>query len=219
MEDCSEYKGSGERLPTTSSSSARSASGSPASKPPAGHRASSHHPRPNVLNISQELPPPRPGEMAMTSPAFELNTPIPSQYTCDGANISPPLQWTGVPAGAAALILFVIDDETNRPNGGIRWIVGDINPRSTGVAAGQTPDGGIVGSDSQGHPGYGGICPAHGQTSRIEFTMYALRHRIPLSPGFSPSVAEQEYGAEKVNGVDVMLLGKAATTYAGYHRP
>jgi Raf kinase inhibitor-like YbhB/YbcL family protein len=151
--------------------------------------------------------------MALSSPAFELNGPIPSQYSCDGANISPPLEWQNVPAKAAALILFVIDDETPGPNGGIRWVVGDINPSSKGVAAGKVPEGGIVGSDTQGKSGYGGICPPHGKTSRIQFVLYALSKKIPLTPGFQPAIAESEYGAGK------LLLGKSAVTYAGYHRP
>jgi phosphatidylethanolamine-binding protein (PEBP) family uncharacterized protein len=151
--------------------------------------------------------------MAITSPAFVSNGAIPAQYTCDGANISPPLQWQNVPSKAAALVLFIIDDNPTGPASGIRWIVGDIDPSSKGVAAGKTPPGGIVGSDTQNHAGYGGICPARGKTSTIEFVLYALKKKIPLSPGFQPSVAEREYGPGK------LLMGSAAVSYAVYHRP
>jgi len=149
----------------------------------------------------------------ITSSAFERNGAIPSQYTCDGANISPPLEWQNVPKNAAALVLIVIDDSSNGPTGGIRWFVGDINPSSKGVAAGQTPEGGIVGSDTQGHPGYGDICPEHGKTSTIQFTLYALSKKIPLTAGFQPALAEEEYGQGK------LLMGEAATTYAIASRP
>jgi Raf kinase inhibitor-like YbhB/YbcL family protein len=150
--------------------------------------------------------------MAITSSAFERGGALPKQYTCDGANISPPLEWQNVPAKAAALVLIMIDDSSTGPASGIRWFVGDINPGSKGVAAGQTPEGGIVGSDTQGKSGYGGICPAKGKTSTIEFEMYALSKKIPLTPGFSPSLAESEYGQGK------LLMGEAAVTYATYTR-
>ncbi len=102
---------------------------------------------------------------------------------------------------------------TTGPAGGIRWIVGDIDPGSRGVAAGQTPAGGIVGADTQGKNGYGGICPPHGKSSTIEFVLYALSKKIPLSSGFAPTTAEREYGSGK------LLLGQAAVTYASYRRP
>ena len=146
--------------------------------------------------------------MAISSSAFERDGALPAQYTCAGANISPPLQWQNVPAKAAALVLFAIDDTTPGAAGGIRWIVGDIDPTSKGVAAGQTPAGGIVGTNTQGHAGYGGICPPHGKTATIEFVLYALRKKIPLTPGFQPTTAESEYGAGK------LLMGSAAVTYA-----
>jgi Raf kinase inhibitor-like YbhB/YbcL family protein len=211
MEDCSEYRGGRENLTvaSTPSSSSSAGSGSSRSSSSGASRSSSS----SGSNASGEVPPPRAGAMAITSPAFELNGAIPTQYTCDGADMSPPLEWKNIPSKAAALVLFIIDDNAAGPSGGIRWIVGDINPTSKGVAAGKTPEGGIVGSDTQGHAGYGGICPAHGKTSTIEFVLYALSKRIPISPGFQPSIAESEYGSGK------LLLGSAAVTYAGYHRP
>jgi phosphatidylethanolamine-binding protein (PEBP) family uncharacterized protein len=225
MGDCSEYSGGPEHLTapnsSSSSSSGGSASGSSSSsssssRSSTGHSASgsagSSAGSTSGANSSGEVYS-SPGSFAITSPAFELNGAIPAQYTCDGADVSPPLEWSNVPAKAAALVLFAIDDTATGPASGIRWIVGDINPTSKGVAAGATPEGGIVGSDTQGHSGYGGICPAPGKTSAMEFVMYALSKRIPLTPGFQPDVAEQEYGAGK------LLLGQAAVTYAEYHRP
>jgi phosphatidylethanolamine-binding protein (PEBP) family uncharacterized protein len=221
MEDCSEYRGKGEglaagatshprapaRLPTARRSSARR---SPTS---ASSTGTTHSQKAPTLNTGQELPTPAPGALTLSSPAFELNGAIPAQYTCDGAGVSPPLRWRNVPPNAAALILYVIDDETPGANGGIRWLVGDIDPKSTGVDAGQTPAGGVVGANTYGHAGYGAICPVHGATTRVEFVMYALSKRIALTAGFQPSEAAYEYGKQK------LLLGKAAVTYAGYRRP
>jgi phosphatidylethanolamine-binding protein (PEBP) family uncharacterized protein len=205
MEDCSEYKGKREDLTPSSASSQSSASS--ASSAASGSSSS------GSSNSSGEVPPPIAGELTLSSPAFGLNGAIPAKYTCDGAGISPPLEWKNVPAKTAALVLFVIDDTASGPAGGVRWIVGDINPSSKGVAAGETPEGGIVGSDTQGHPGYGAICPAHGKTSTVEFVLYALSKKIPLSPGFQPDIAESEYGSGK------LIIGTAAVTYASYQRP
>lgn len=202
MEDCSEYKGQPEGQVAKSSTS----NTKPSTRSPSASSTSSA-PRSSGEVYSS------PGAMSISSPAFELNGAIPSQYTCDGSDVSPPLEWQKVPAKAAALVLFIIDDTSTGPASGIRWVVGDISPSAKGVAAGRTPEGGIVGSDTQGHGGYGGICPSHGTTSTIEFVLYALKKPIPLSPGFQPSVAESEYGAGKD------LLGSAAVTYAVYRRP
>ncbi len=218
MEDCVEYRGKPEHLTAASSSSSspsgRSAPGS--SSPVSGRSksgtASSSAGSSSSANSSGEAYSP-PGSFSIASPAFELNGAIPAQYTCDGADTSPPLEWSNVPAKAAALVLIVIDETSTGSASGIRWIVGDINPTSKGVAAGARPEGGIVGSDTQGHSGYGGICPAPGKTSAMGFVLYALSKKIPLTPGFQPSVAEQEYGAGK------LILGSSAVTYAEYHRP
>jgi Raf kinase inhibitor-like YbhB/YbcL family protein len=200
MEDCSEYRGKPEGLSAPSAAAHTARAG--ASHSSAGASA---NPSGEVYSA--------PGAMAMGSPAFERNGTIPAQYTCDGADISPPLEWQNVPAKAAALVLFVIDDTATGPASAIRWVVGDIDPNTQGVAAGKTPEGGIVGSDTQGHVGYGGICPARGKTSTVEFVLYALSKKIALSPGFAATTAESEYGS----GND--LLGQSAVTYAVYHRP
>lgn len=209
MEDCSEYHGGPERHSTAN------AAGSGASDAGAGHAKGG-----SVTSSSRSAEASEPGEvysqpgaMSISSPAFVRNGAIPTQYTCDGSNVSPPLQWQNVPAKAAALVLIVIDDSTTGSASGIRWMVGDIDPHTGGIAAGATPSGGIVGSTTQGHAGYGGICPEHGKSSTIEFVLYALRSKIALAPGFTPSTAESEYGAHND------LLGSAAVTYAVYHRP
>src|SRR4051812_45137047 len=62
----------------------------------------------------------------LTSPAFKDGAAIPAQYTCDGANQSPPLAWSGVPTGTASIALRVQDIDT--PQKFIHWIVYDIAP-------------------------------------------------------------------------------------------
>jgi Raf kinase inhibitor-like YbhB/YbcL family protein len=193
MEDCKEDKSA----PATSASqSARGASSQSASSQSA------------QSNASGEVPPSRPGALAVSSPAFAANGAIPTRYTCDGANISPPIQWQNVPAHTAELVLFVIDDGSGRESG-IRWVVAGIDPSLAGVAAGSTPAGAVVGRNDSGSVGYGGICPARGQTHSIEIQLYALRKKIPLSSGFNPAVAELAYSHSELT---------SATTYATYKR-
>lgn len=192
MEDCKQYKGHGENL------TAPARSGASRSKVAGANTNGEVYTTPGAFSVS--------------SPAFERNGAIPSEYTCDGKGASPALQWEKVPAKATELVLFVIDDSSAKSNGGIRWAVGGIDPKSHGVAAGQMPAGGIVGTNTAGKAAYGPICPDHGRTDTIEFVMYALRKPISLSPGFSPTVAEREYGSTK----DV--IGQAAVTYAVYQR-
>ena len=112
-----------------------------------------------------------------------------------------------MPAKAAELFLFVIDDNSSGSEGGIRWVVGGIEPSSTGVAAGKVPAGGIVGTNTAGKAAYSPICPAKGKSDTIEFVMYALSKKLQLSPGFQPATAEAQYGSHK------LLMGSAAVTY------
>ncbi len=200
MEDCKQYNGKGENLNATSSHSASSsAKGSSASSSSPSSSSSTSNSSGEVYTA--------PGAFSISSPAFERNGAIPAQYTCAGAGTSPPLSWEKVRKGAAELVLFVIDDSSSNSSGGIRWIVGGIEPSSKGVAAGQVPAGGIVGTNTAGKVGYSPICPAPGKSDTVEFVMYALKKKIPLSPGFQPDVAESEYGSGK------LLLGEAAVTY------
>jgi phosphatidylethanolamine-binding protein (PEBP) family uncharacterized protein len=200
MEDCKQYRGKPENLSAGGRSGAASgARGSAAGGASASSGSSASSSSGEVYSA--------PGAFSIASSAFERNGQIPAQYTCAGAGVSPPLSWAKVPAHAAELFLFVIDDNSSDSSGGIRWVVGGIDPSSTGVAAGQTPSGGIVGTNTAGKAAYSPICPAHGKSDTIEFVMYALSKKIPLSPGFQPTRAEAEYGSGK------LLMGTAAVTY------
>jgi len=214
MEDCRQYKGSGE--PGLSASTSQKSSGSASTRPgesgktsgSSGSTAGSSSSSASGAGVYK-----RPGSFSIGSPAFEGNGSIPSTYTCDGKGISPPLSWSNVPKHASELVLFVIDDTESGASGGIRWVMGGIDPSSHGVSAGSLPSGAIVGSNAEGKASYGPICPAKGKTDTIELVMYALKKPIKLSPGFQPSTAEQEYGSTKD------LLGEAAVSYATYRRP
>ena len=121
--------------------------------------------------------------MKITSAAFSEGGNIPRQYTCDGANVSPPLAWTGLPNGTQSLAL--IADDPDAPSGTwIHWVVFNVPAQSTGWAEGVPaagPDGMIQGISSFQKPGYGGPCPPSG-THRYYFKLYALDTLLSLQP-------------------------------------
>ena len=169
--------------------------------------------RPAKTPTPKTTPPPHingeeydpPGAMSLSSPAFALNGTIPSRYTCEGANISPPLRWRNLPAHTAELVLFIIDDGSNGPEGGIRWVVAGIEPSLSGIAAGSLPAGAVVGLNTSGKAAYGGICPPKGRAVLYQFVLWALSKKLNFNSGFIPAVAEHEYSNSELG---------SAVTYA-----
>ena len=108
--------------------------------------------------------------MNLASPAFGNKQAIPAKYTCTGQNISPPLQWSGVPANAKTLALHV--DDPDAPGGHFtHWDVTQIPATTTSI-----PEGGHAGverTNGFGNQGYGGPCPPSGE-HRYVFTLRAL---------------------------------------------
>jgi Raf kinase inhibitor-like YbhB/YbcL family protein len=121
----------------------------------------------------------------LSSPAFTNGSAIPRQYTCDGANQSPPLAWTGVPAGSASLALRVQDVDTAQKF--IHWIVYDIKPSTTSLAAGEVPAGAKQTANSFGKQGYGGPCPPANSKHRYVFTLLAMQTELTVSESVSPA--------------------------------
>ncbi len=117
--------------------------------------------------------------MRLSSPAFSHHAWIPTRYTCDGENVSPPLRIEELPPGTASLVLVVEDPDA--PGGTWdHWTVYDITPTSA-LPEGAEPDG-TPGTNSWGRTGYGGPCPPHG-THRYVFRLLALDTRLGLAPG------------------------------------
>jgi Raf kinase inhibitor-like YbhB/YbcL family protein len=130
-----------------------------------------------------EPAPAAPSTIAVTSSAFTAGAPIPVEFSCRGANASPPLSWTGLPRQATALALVV--DDPDAPHGTYRhWVVVDIPPAVTGAPAGQPPPGGRQLPNSAGHARYDGPCPPSG-THHYRFTVYALSRPLGLPAGAS----------------------------------
>ena len=124
--------------------------------------------------------------LKLTSTAFEEGGMIPSQYTCDGQNVSPPLAWSGVPEGTKTLAL--IADDPDAPRGTwVHWVVYQIPATERGlpenVPARETLDSGArQGKNDFKNTAYGGPCPPSG-THRYFFKLYALDSSLDLHPG------------------------------------
>ena len=122
-------------------------------------------------------------EIKITSSAFEDGGLIPASYTCDGADISPPLQWGTVPEGTKSIAL--ICDDPDAPMGTfVHWVLYNL-PADTKELAENLPDdetlpnGARQGITGFGKTGYGGPCPPSG-THRYFFKIYALDTTIDI---------------------------------------
>jgi Raf kinase inhibitor-like YbhB/YbcL family protein len=118
--------------------------------------------------------------MKMTSSAFQEGANIPSKFTCDGADTSPPLQIADIPSGAKSLALIV--DDPDAPSGLFtHWIVWNMTPQTSAIGEGSTPNG-VQGTNDFGKSGYGGPCPPSG-THRYYFKIFALDRELNLPFG------------------------------------
>jgi Raf kinase inhibitor-like YbhB/YbcL family protein len=174
---------------------------------------SSPTPSPPTSPPSPTMPPetpsstPTPGPFTLTSPAFDANGPIPAEYTCRGADRSPALAWSGVPAGTQALVLFV-DDPDGRD--WVHWSVLDLDPASPGLSTGIAPSANPPqqGTNDFGKAGYGGPCPPSG-THHYHFTLYALP--APLGLGGHPDGKAVRAALAKASPIEkVTLIGTVA---------
>jgi phosphatidylethanolamine-binding protein (PEBP) family uncharacterized protein len=108
------------------------------------------------------------------------------RYTCDSADLSPPLRWRGVPAGSVELLLLAIDLDGGS-TGAVQWAVAGLPPSVPGIRAGRLPAGAVVGHNSAGETRWGGICDASGGLHHLAFLLYALSRHLGLKAGFDPA--------------------------------
>lgn len=122
----------------------------------------------------------------ITSSAFNDGEMIPSKFTCDGENISPPLGWSDIPEGTKSLAL--INDDPDAPIGDwVHWIVFNIPPEIKELKEAASnkkllPKGAIEGLNDWNRIGYGGPCPPSG-VHRYFFKLYALDLVLSLKEG------------------------------------
>lgn len=130
----------------------------------------------------------------LTSPAFAEGQTIPRPHTCDGEDRSPPLAWSGLPAGTEELALLV--DDPDAPRGTfVHWVLWGLDPAASGLAEGEVPDGARRGRNGFGKQGYGGPCPPKGdEPHRYVFTLFAVSEPLTLEAGASAADLKRAVG-------------------------
>jgi Raf kinase inhibitor-like YbhB/YbcL family protein len=148
----------------------------------------------------RQLPPEPPqspekkSEIKVVSVAFKEGQPIPRQYTCDGINISPPLEWSGVPKTAKTIA--IIADDPDAPAGTwVHWVLYNLSAENIGFVENlpmteNLKAGGFQGKNDFGKIGYGGPCPPSG-SHRYFFKVYALDAELPLKAGATKAEVEK----------------------------
>jgi Raf kinase inhibitor-like YbhB/YbcL family protein len=122
-----------------------------------------------------------PMTLTLTSPAFAANGSIAAKYTCEGADVSPPLEWSGAPSGTKSFALIVDDPDAPDPAKPqrvyVHWVVYNIPASATELsengAKSWLPSAAAQGSNDWGKQTYGGPCPPIGR-HRYFFKLYAL---------------------------------------------
>ncbi len=147
--------------------------------------------------------------LKITSSAFENEGMIPSKYTCDGANISPPLKFDGIPENTKSIAL--ICDDPDAPMGTfVHWVIYNLPPTTKELPEKfpddeTLPDGTRQGTNDFGSTGYSGPCPPRG-IHRYFFKVYALDAKIDTVP-----VADKKHLLKAMEGHIIatgQLMGK-----------
>ncbi|MDP1828070.1 MAG: YbhB/YbcL family Raf kinase inhibitor-like protein [Archangium sp.] len=122
--------------------------------------------------------------LTLSSSAFQAGGAIPAEHTCEGSDSSPPLDWSGIPAGTRSLALIIDDPDAPDPAAPkrvwVHWVLYNLPATSTGLPAGvkTLPAGTRVGLNDSQEAGYGGPCPPIGR-HRYFHKLYALDVVLP----------------------------------------
>ena len=144
--------------------------------------------------------------LALASAAFQNGESIPSPYTCDAENVSPPLRISGIPEGSKSLALVMDDPDVPkalRPDGVFdHWTLFNIPPDTREIA--QAGSAGTPGANGAGKNAYTGPCPPkeyEPSEHRYFFRLYALDAELPLPEGAAK--------ADVLNAMEGHVLGQA----------
>lgn len=151
----------------------------------------------------------------LTSAAFEHTGPIPRKYTADGQNVSPPLTWSGAPAGTQSLAMVVDDPDAPRAEPWVHWLLYSMSAETASLPENVAPServsqppGALQGRNSWNRIGYGGPEPPRGHgTHHYHFKLYALDEKLDLAPGL-----EKDQLLDRMEG-HVLAEGELVGTY------
>lgn len=159
--------------------------------------------------------------LAIKSTAFAPNGAIPIKFTCEDDDVSPALEWSGVPQGTKSLALIVDDPDAPDPKAPkmvyVHWVLYDIPPSATGLAEGmkadRLPKGTREARNDWNNLGYGGPCPPIGR-HRYFFKLYALDTTLgDLGSG------AKKADVEKAMKGHILEQAELVGTYQGAHGP
>jgi Raf kinase inhibitor-like YbhB/YbcL family protein len=131
-------------------------------------------------------------KISVTSSAFQASSAIPKQYTGDGADRSPPLAWSGVPAGTKELALICDDPDAPTAEPWVHWVLYKIPAETKSLGEGiprqaklPAPAGAVQGENSfpTDNIGYRGPAPPKGKLHHYHFHIFALDTTLPSTPG------------------------------------
>ncbi len=145
-----------------------------------------------------------PSPMSISSEAF-IQGVLGQRYTCHGAKISPPLNWSAAPPGTKSLAL-VVDDSSAPITPYIYWLVYDIDPGTTDIQEGSLPTGARQAMNSHGAAAYDAPCPA-GHPHSYRFTVYALRSDLRLANGAPLLAVWMAIGAATIGRGRIVVTG------------
>ena len=151
---------------------------------------------------------PETGPLTLRSPAFSSQGLIPINYSCAGANVSPPLSWHGVAPSGTQSWAGVMRDLDVKSAPWVQWSVTGIATRTRSIAAGQVPQGSVTNPASNGTVGFVGVCPPQGKTHHYEFTVFAMSKPVTFATSVKVTEALQAIKGASVGSVT--LTGRFA---------
>jgi len=161
-------------------------------------------------------------EIEVLSPAFYEGGVIPVQYTCDDANVSPPLRWGGIPKDTKSLALVCEDPDA--PSGVfVHWLIFNLPPivsdlpEAVPTTETLVESGAIQGRNDFDNIGYDGPCPPHGIPHRYFFHIYALDIKLPLQAGATKQEFERAATGHIIGRGHLMGTYKRGVSRAAGH--
>jgi phosphatidylethanolamine-binding protein (PEBP) family uncharacterized protein len=156
-----------------------------------------------------------------------VHSALSARYTCDGKDVSPPLEWGAVPSTARELALFMLNLTPKHGGGGytttVAWALAGINPNLHKLAAGEVPPGAHVGLTNTGKQVPYSVCPARGRSKSYQFALYAIPPSISIPAQFVgikvlEVVADPE-SPDKANAGGAFVADYARSDRAGAPTP
>ena len=145
-----------------------------------------------------------PATLSVSRAAFSQNV-LPQRYTCRGAGINPPIDWSGAPPGTKSFAL-VVDDSSAPITPFIYWLVFHIEPGTTDIQEGMLPTGARQALNSEGTQAYDPPCPGN-HPHWYRFTVYALSTEINLPAGASLEAVWTAIAAATIGRGRKVVLG------------